>query len=160
MQQIITIIVLKRLKSYLSVFEQDLPLLLWKSVGPIHLKTGLRLFSSLTWSFLIRFRLVRTLAISYKRRTLAKTNKRDCELHLINKNTKYALHIWEFKMTNVLLLYLLWLDSSWPSSIKILAAVSSVTVCVLDTRNSMTNFWLMMRSDLSFRLLEAAIWER
>lgn len=36
---------------------------------------GLRLFSSLTWSFLIRFRLVRTLAISYKRRTLAEQTR-------------------------------------------------------------------------------------
>lgn len=32
-----------------------------------------------------------------------------------------------------------------------LAAVSKVTVCVLETKNSMTNFWLMMRRDLSFR---------
>lgn len=36
-----------------------------------------------------------------------------------------------------------------------LAAVSKVTVCVLETKNSMTNFWLMMRRDLSF-LLPAA----
>lgn len=51
-----------------------------------------------------------------------------------------------------LLLYLLWLDESWLSSMRIFAAASRVTVCVLDTRKSMTNFWLMMRRDLSFLL--------
>ena len=53
-------------------------------------------------------------------------------------------------------MYLLWLDESWLSSMRILAAASSVTVWVLDTRNSMTNFWLMMRRDLSFLLAPAA----
>lgn len=59
-------------------------------------------------------------------------------------------------LLDFLLLYLLWLDESWLSSMRIFAAASRVTVWVLDTRNSMTNFWLMMRKDLSF-LLPAAV---
>lgn len=55
-----------------------------------------------------------------------------------------------------LLLYLLWLDESWLSSMRIFAAASRVTVCVLDTRKSMTNFWLITLRDLSFRLLTEA----
>lgn len=47
------------------------PVLGWKSAGPIHLKAGFLPFSSFTWTFLMRDKLVRTLAMSYRRRTLA-----------------------------------------------------------------------------------------
>lgn len=139
-----------------------------KSEGPIHLKMGFRLFSSRTWSFLIRLRLVRTFAISYKRRTLAKPKQKQ-RLWSVFQFTKEGV-VYKtlilglpdegtllFSKWKDLLLYLLWLESSWPSSISILAAVSSVTVRVFDTRNNMTNFWLMMRSDLSFLRLEATV---
>lgn len=54
-----------------------LPVFLGNSTGPIHLKAGLRPRSSVTWTFLIKPRLVRTLAISYSLRTFA--NKREQE---------------------------------------------------------------------------------
>lgn len=55
-----------------------------------------------------------------------------------------------------LLLNLLWSGVSWLSSISILAATSRVTILVLETRNSMTNFWLIILRDLSFLLFADA----
>lgn len=56
----------------------------------------------------------------------------------------------------LLLLNLLWSGVSWLSSMRILAATSRVTILVLETRNSITNFWLIILRDLSFRLLADA----
>lgn len=104
----------------------------------------------------MRFKLVSTLAMSYKRRTLAEAtgrvdlNHEAFELQLL---TEQEHKLWF--CPGHLLLYLLWLEESWLSSIRTFAAASKVTVWVLDTRKSMTNFWLMMRRDLSFLLLPA-----
>lgn len=57
----------------------------------------------------------------------------------------------------ILLLNLLWSTVSWVSSISIFAATSRVTILVLETRNSMTNFWLIIRNDLSFLLFADAV---
>lgn len=56
-----------------------------------------------------------------------------------------------------LLLNLLWSAVSWLSSINIFAAMSRVTILVLETRNSMTNFWLIILNDLSFLLFADAV---
>lgn len=57
----------------------------------------------------------------------------------------------------ILLLNLLWSTVSWVSSISIFAAMSRVTILVLETRNSMTNFWLIILNDLSFLLFADAV---
>lgn len=68
----------------------NLPIFPGNSTGPIHLKAGLRPRSSVTWTFFIKHKLVRTLAISYSLRTFAN-----------RKGQKYYSHTYSAYSTHV-----------------------------------------------------------
>lgn len=58
---------------------------------------------------------------------------------------------------HLLLNLLLSRSSTWSSPIKILAAISRLTIWGVDTKNSITNFWLITLKDLSLRLFTEAL---
>lgn len=71
-----------------------------------------------------------------------------------NNDSKCFLCVW-WKQHSLLNLFLSW-STTWSSPMRILAAISRLTTGGLDTRNNMTNFWLITLRDLSLRLFAEA----